>query len=53
MTQQRAQILSGFAAGAGKKGKDTAFRWYKHESTLVSYFQKMKELLVYYYRVAY
>lgn len=53
MTQQRAQQLSDFAAGNAKKGKDIAFRSFKHESTLTAYFRRMKELLVYYYRVAY
>lgn len=51
MTHQRAQQLSDFAAGSDKKGKDIAFRCFKHESTLVAYFRKMKELLVYFYRV--
>jgi superfamily II DNA or RNA helicase len=53
MTHQRARMLSNFAAGVGKKGKDIAFRCFKNESTLVTYFRKMKELLVYYYRVVY
>ncbi len=53
MTRQRAQQLSDFASGSGKKGKDIAFRCFKNESTLTSYFRKMKELLVYYYRVVY
>lgn len=51
MTHQRAQRLSDFAWGAGKKGKDTAFRPFKNESTLTTYFRRMKELLVYFYRV--
>ncbi|EFZ03297.2 tlh3 [Metarhizium robertsii ARSEF 23] len=53
MTQQRAQILSDFAWGAGKKGKDTAFRRFKNPSSLAEYFRTMKQLLVYYYRVVY
>ncbi|KAG6121307.1 hypothetical protein E4U13_005035 [Claviceps humidiphila] len=53
MTPQRARVLSGFTAGAGEKGNDAAFRCFMDESTLVGYFRKMKELLVYYYRVAY
>ncbi|KAH6959554.1 hypothetical protein BKA56DRAFT_449155, partial [Ilyonectria sp. MPI-CAGE-AT-0026] len=53
MTHQRAQTLSDFASGAGKKGKDIAFRNFKNPSTLTTYFRKMKELLVYYYRVVY
>ncbi|KAG5928076.1 hypothetical protein E4U60_007852, partial [Claviceps pazoutovae] len=46
-------VLSNFAAGDRKQGKDNFFRCYKKESTLVSYFQRMKELLVFFYRVAY
>ncbi|KJK86579.1 hypothetical protein H633G_09581, partial [Metarhizium anisopliae BRIP 53284] len=53
MTQQRAQILSDFAWGAGKKGKDTAFRRFKNPSSLAEYFRTMKQVLVYYYRVVY
>ncbi|KAG8404899.1 hypothetical protein J3459_022353 [Metarhizium acridum] len=53
MTQQRAQILSDFAWGVGKKGKDTAFRRFKNPSSLTDYFRTMKQLLVYYYRVIY
>lgn len=53
MTQQRAQILSDFAWGAGKKGKDTAFRCFKNPSSLADYFRTTKQLLVYYYRVVY
>lgn len=30
-----------------------AFRCFKSEPTLVTYFRRMKELLVYYYRVVY
>ncbi|KAG6205107.1 hypothetical protein E4U50_004837 [Claviceps purpurea] len=52
MTPQRALVLSEFTAGAGEKGNDAAFHCFMDESTLVSYFRKMKELLVYYYRVA-
>ncbi|KAG5929523.1 hypothetical protein E4U60_007398 [Claviceps pazoutovae] len=46
-------VLSNFAAGDRKQGKDNPFRCYKEEPTLVSYFQRMKELLVFFYRVAY
>ncbi|EAQ91762.1 hypothetical protein CHGG_03697 [Chaetomium globosum CBS 148.51] len=53
MTHQRAQTLSDFAAGAGKKGRDIAFRCFKRAPTLVAYFRRMKELLTYYYRVVY
>ena len=53
MTHQRAQRLSDFASGSGKKGRDISFRCFKRESTLTTYFRRMKELLVYYYRVAY
>ncbi|KID83861.1 telomere-associated recQ-like helicase [Metarhizium guizhouense ARSEF 977] len=53
VTQQRAQILSDFAWGAGKKGKDTAFRRFKNPSSLAEYFRTMKQLLMYYYRVVY
>ncbi|KAG6046290.1 hypothetical protein E4U39_001461 [Claviceps sp. Clav50 group G5] len=52
MTPQRALVLSEFTAGAGEKGNDAAFRCFMDESTLVDYFRKMKELLVYYYRIA-
>jgi hypothetical protein len=48
MTQQRAQTLSDFAHGVGKKGRDRAFRSLKNESTLTTYFRKMKELFTYY-----
>ncbi|KAG6069756.1 hypothetical protein E4U16_007440 [Claviceps sp. LM84 group G4] len=51
MTPQRALVLSEFTAGAGEKA-NAAFRCFMDESTLVGYFRKMKELLVYYYRVA-
>ncbi|KAG5912786.1 hypothetical protein E4U61_007912, partial [Claviceps capensis] len=34
-------------------GKDNPLRCYKEEPTLVSYFQRVKELLVFFYRVAY
>ncbi|KAG4427113.1 hypothetical protein IFR05_017404, partial [Cadophora sp. M221] len=49
MTQQRANILNEFYAGAS--GKADGFRYYKNASTLVTYFTTMKQLLVYYYRV--
>ncbi|KAH9204426.1 hypothetical protein DL95DRAFT_247775, partial [Leptodontidium sp. 2 PMI_412] len=51
MTQQRANILNEFYAGAS--GKADGFRYYKNASTLVTYFTTMKQLLVYYYRVVY
>jgi hypothetical protein len=41
MTRQRALVLSNFAAGVGKKGNDIAFRCFKNESTLITYFRKM------------
>ncbi|KAG6078738.1 hypothetical protein E4U30_007782 [Claviceps sp. LM220 group G6] len=44
-------VLSNFAAGDRKQGKDIPFRYHKDEKPLVSYFQRMKELLVF-YRVA-
>lgn len=53
MTRQRAQQLSDFASGSSKKGKDIAFYYFKNKSTLTTYFRRIKELLVYYYRVAY
>ncbi|OAQ57815.2 DEAD/DEAH box helicase domain-containing protein [Pochonia chlamydosporia 170] len=53
VTQQRAQTLSDFAWGAGKKGRDTAFRRFKNPSSLAEYFRTMKQLLTYYYRVVY
>ncbi|KFZ22997.1 hypothetical protein V502_02522, partial [Pseudogymnoascus sp. VKM F-4520 (FW-2644)] len=49
MTQQRANILNEFYAGAS--GKADGFRHFKNPSTLVTYFTTMKQLLVYYYRV--
>jgi Lhr-like helicase len=49
MTQQRANILNEFYAGAS--GKADGFRYFKNASTLVTYFTTMKQLLVYYYRV--
>jgi superfamily II DNA helicase RecQ len=51
MTQQRANILNEFYAGAS--GKADGFRYFKNASTLVTYFTTMKQLLVYYYRVIY
>lgn len=51
MTQQRANILNEFYAGAS--GKADGFRYFKNASTLVTYFTIMKQLLVYYYRVVY
>lgn len=53
VTQQRAQTLSDFAWGAGKKGRDTAFRRFKNPSSLAEYFRTMKQLLMYYNRVVY
>ncbi|OBT81161.1 hypothetical protein VE02_10169, partial [Pseudogymnoascus sp. 03VT05] len=49
MTQQRANILNEFYAGAS--GTADGFRHFKNPSTLVTYFTTMKQLLVYYYRV--
>jgi hypothetical protein len=51
MTQQRANILNEFYAGAS--GQADGFRSFKNASTLVTYFTTMKQLLVYYYRVVY
>ena len=51
MTQQRANILNEFYAGAS--GKADGFRYFKNASTLVTYFTTKKQLLVYYYRVVY
>lgn len=51
MTQQRANILNEFYAGAS--GRADGFRYYKNPSTLVKYFTTFKQLLVYYYRVVY
>jgi hypothetical protein len=51
MTQQRANILNEFYAGAS--GKSDGFRYYKNASTLVKYFRTWKQLLTYYYRVVY
>ncbi|KAG6248565.1 hypothetical protein E4U49_008391 [Claviceps purpurea] len=50
---QHMLVLSNFAAGDRKQGKDTPWLWHKQNETLVSYFQRMKELLVFFYRVAY
>jgi len=51
MTQQRANILNEFYAGAS--GRADGFRYFKNASTLVTYFTTMKQLVVYYYRVVY
>jgi len=51
MTQQRANILNEFYAGAS--GKADGFRYFKNASTLVMYFTTIKQLLVYYYRIVY
>ena len=57
MTQQRAIVLSSFAAERGddgsRAGRIKAFRAYKAESTLASYFRQAKQLVAYFYRVAY
>jgi hypothetical protein len=53
MTQQRAIALSDFTWGAEKKGRDRAFRSLKNESTLTTYFRKVKQLLAFYYRIVY
>ncbi|KFZ16142.1 hypothetical protein V501_02375 [Pseudogymnoascus sp. VKM F-4519 (FW-2642)] len=50
MTQQRANILNEFYAGAS--GRSDGFRYYKNASTLVKYFATFKQLLVYVFRVA-
>ncbi|KAH6975566.1 telomere-associated recQ-like helicase [Ilyonectria destructans] len=53
MTQQRAKRLSEFRDGGSSSGSGGAysFRSFKNESSLVSYFRRMKQLLAYYYRV--
>jgi superfamily II DNA or RNA helicase len=53
MTQQRAKRLSEFRDGGSSSGLGPAysFRSFKNESSLVSYFRRMKQLLAYYYRV--
>ncbi|OBT60338.1 hypothetical protein VE03_10358 [Pseudogymnoascus sp. 23342-1-I1] len=51
MTQQRANILNEFYAGAS--GRADGFRYYKNPSTLVKYFSTFKQLLVYFFRVVY
>jgi hypothetical protein len=51
MTQQRANILSEFYAGAS--GRAAGFRYHKNASTLVKYFAVPKQPLVYYYGVVY
>lgn len=50
MTQQRANILNEFYAGAS--GRSDGFRYYKNASTLVKYFATFKQLLAYVFRVA-
>ena len=50
MTQQRANILNEFYAGAS--GRSDGFRYYKNPSTLVKYFATSKRLLAYVFRVA-
>jgi hypothetical protein len=49
MTQQRANILNEFYAGAS--GKADGFRYYKIALTLVKYSTILKQLLTFYYRV--
>lgn len=49
MTQQRANILNQFSAGAS--GGADGFWYYKNASTLTKYFTTFKRLLVYYFRV--
>lgn len=49
MTQQRANILNQFYAGAS--GRADGFRYYKNVSTLQKYFATFKRLLAYYFRV--
>jgi hypothetical protein len=49
MTQQRANILNEFYAGAS--GKSDGFRYHKNASTLSNYLRIWKQLLTYYYRV--
>lgn len=53
MTQQRAKRLSEFRDGGSSSGSGGAysFRSFKNESSLVSYFRRMKQVLAYYYRV--
>ncbi|KAG6128528.1 hypothetical protein E4U35_008378, partial [Claviceps purpurea] len=46
-------VLSNFATGDRKQGRDNPFRCFKDEKSLVSYFQRMKKLLVFFSRVAY
>jgi hypothetical protein len=50
MTQQRANILNEFYAGAS--GRSDGFQYYKNPSTLVKYFATFKKLLAYLFRVA-
>ena len=49
MTQQRANILNQFYAGAS--GSADGFRYFKNASTLTKYFATFKKLLAYYFRV--
>jgi hypothetical protein len=54
MTYQRRMALSDFTGGHSSPGKDRdkhAFRNFKNESSLTTYFRTAKELLAYYYRV--
>jgi hypothetical protein len=49
MTQQRANILNKFYAGASDRSD--GFRYYKNASTLAIYLRTWKQLLTYYYQV--
>jgi len=51
MTQQRANILNEFYAGAS--GKSDGFRYYKDASSLADYLRTWKQLLTYFYQVVY
>jgi hypothetical protein len=51
MTQQRANILNEFYAGAS--GRADGFGYYKNPLTLLKYFSTFKQLLVYFFRVVY
>ncbi|KAH7113597.1 hypothetical protein EDB81DRAFT_307130 [Dactylonectria macrodidyma] len=54
MAQQRAKRLNEFRdAGGSSNGKPGGSRSFKNESSLTSYFRRMKQLLVYYYRVVF
>ncbi|KAH6974032.1 hypothetical protein EDB80DRAFT_693274 [Ilyonectria destructans] len=54
MTQQRAKRLNEFRdTGGSSSGKPGGLRSFKNESLLTSYFRRVKQLLVYYYRVVF